>query len=269
MAESSLAAALQPLHMSGPHVAIHDFSLVSIIQDAELIFQFFVGLIRWSDGSDEGGCVGWSRTRIAFEASFVVVYYPSRRMQHSTKMRTQRSELRGARPLRSASSRPCQRRPVVLVSAAHVYDAVIVGAGISGLTSAQALASKHGMSNFLVTEARERVGGNLTSMQGDGFIWEEGPNSFQPNDFMLQIAVRGAWKEKGAWHAESHVSRIMSKRDGTSRSLLGAACCMITSALYRGMAAWYRYLVKRQQAMMLSAMIMCQYRYSGSSSNGI
>ena len=76
-----------------------------------------------------------------------------------------------------------------LVCQANVYDAVIVGAGISGLTTAQALQSKHGLTNFLVTEARERVGGNITSMEGDGYVWEEGPNSFQPNDFMLQIAV--------------------------------------------------------------------------------
>jgi oxygen-dependent protoporphyrinogen oxidase len=33
------------------------------------------------------------------------------------------------------------------------------------------------------------VGGNITSMERDGFIWEEGPNSFQPTDAMLQIAV--------------------------------------------------------------------------------
>jgi len=70
-----------------------------------------------------------------------------------------------------------------------VYDAVVVGAGISGLTTAQALVSKHGVSNFLVTEGRERVGGNITSMEGNGYVWEEGPNSFQPNDSMLQIAV--------------------------------------------------------------------------------
>jgi len=70
-----------------------------------------------------------------------------------------------------------------------VYDAVIVGGGLSGLVAGQALAAKHGVSNFLVTEARERVGGNITSMEGNGYVWEEGPNSFQPNDAMLQIAV--------------------------------------------------------------------------------
>lgn len=70
-----------------------------------------------------------------------------------------------------------------------VYDVVIVGGGLSGLVAGQALAAKHGISNFLVTEARERVGGNITSMEGNGYVWEEGPNSFQPNDAMLQIAV--------------------------------------------------------------------------------
>lgn len=46
-----------------------------------------------------------------------------------------------------------------------------------------------GLCRFLVTEGRERVGGNITSMSGDGYLWEEGPSSFQPNDAMLKAAV--------------------------------------------------------------------------------
>ncbi|KAJ9510296.1 hypothetical protein QJQ45_015757, partial [Haematococcus lacustris] len=88
-----------------------------------------------------------------------------------------------------------RRSPVTRAATAEggvnqgVYDAVIVGGGLTGLVAGQALAAKHGISNFLVTEARDRVGGNITSLEGGGYVWEEGPNSFQPNDAMLQIAV--------------------------------------------------------------------------------
>ena len=53
---------------------------------------------------------------------------------------------------------------------------------------------------MLVTEARERVGGNITTAanEAEGTLWEEGPNSFQPNDFILQAAV-GGWV--GGLHA--------------------------------------------------------------------
>ncbi|KAL3159086.1 hypothetical protein ABBQ32_011084 [Trebouxia sp. C0010 RCD-2024] len=74
----------------------------------------------------------------------------------------------------------------------EVLDCVIVGAGISGLTLAQAFASEHSSSasKVLITEAQDRVGGNITSKKSeDGFLYETGPNSFQPGDPVLKLAV--------------------------------------------------------------------------------
>ena len=71
-------------------------------------------------------------------------------------------------------------------------DCVIVGGGISGLCAALSLVSDHAdvVNSVVVTEARDRVGGNITTVSSeDGYLWEEGPNSFQPNDAMLKCAV--------------------------------------------------------------------------------
>lgn len=79
--------------------------------------------------------------------------------------------------------------------AGGLLDCVIVGGGISGLCIAQALCTKHSSSssslspNFIVTEAKDRVGGNIVTVEADGYIWEEGPNSFQPSDAVLTMAV--------------------------------------------------------------------------------
>ncbi|XP_052174964.1 protoporphyrinogen oxidase 1, chloroplastic [Diospyros lotus] len=76
-------------------------------------------------------------------------------------------------------------------------DCVIVGAGISGLSIAQALATKHAdvAPNFIVTEARDRGGGNIITVERDGYLWEEGPNSFQPSDPMLTMVVDSGLKD--------------------------------------------------------------------------
>jgi hypothetical protein len=71
-------------------------------------------------------------------------------------------------------------------------DCVVVGGGISGLCTAQALATRHGVDDVIVTEARARPGGNITTVErpDEGYLWEEGPNSFQPSDPVLTMAVR-------------------------------------------------------------------------------
>ena len=43
---------------------------------------------------------------------------------------------------------------------------------------------------MVLTEGRDRVGGNITTRSSEGYLWEEGPNSFQPSDAMLKAAVR-------------------------------------------------------------------------------
>eukprot|EP00793_Prasinoderma_coloniale_P001979 PRCOL_00002487-RA len=68
------------------------------------------------------------------------------------------------------------------------YDVVVVGAGVSGLTAAHDLKKKHGAPSLLVTEARDRVGGNITTVEDGPYRWEEGPNSFQPGDPILSTA---------------------------------------------------------------------------------
>ncbi|KAI0518595.1 hypothetical protein KFK09_006031 [Dendrobium nobile] len=76
-------------------------------------------------------------------------------------------------------------------------DCVVVGGGINGLCTAQALATRHAsaVSEILVTEARDRVGGNIITMERDGYLWEEGPNSFQPSDAVLSMAVDSGLKD--------------------------------------------------------------------------
>ncbi|OAY48825.1 hypothetical protein MANES_05G008200v8 [Manihot esculenta] len=76
-------------------------------------------------------------------------------------------------------------------------DCVIIGGGISGLCIAQALVTKHRdvAANVIVTEARDRVGGNITTIERDGYLWEEGPNSFQPSDPMLTMVVDSGLKD--------------------------------------------------------------------------
>ncbi|XP_039129342.1 protoporphyrinogen oxidase, chloroplastic [Dioscorea cayenensis subsp. rotundata] len=76
-------------------------------------------------------------------------------------------------------------------------DCVVVGGGISGLCTAQALITRHSsaVGEVLVTEARGRVGGNITTVERDGYLWEEGPNSFQPSDPVLSMAVDSGLKD--------------------------------------------------------------------------
>mmetsp|Transcript_43267 Transcript_43267/g.92587 ORF Transcript_43267/g.92587 Transcript_43267/m.92587 type:complete len:661 (+) Transcript_43267:98-2080(+) len=117
----------------------------------------------------------------------------------------------GARPQRRKQLHLQQRQPVHCKAAAgatattiaagaaaaaapadsceEVQDVVIVGAGLSGLAAALRLQQSGSSSRIMLTEAKDRVGGNVTTREDpQGHQWEEGPNSFEPGDSILSMA---------------------------------------------------------------------------------
>ena len=55
------------------------------------------------------------------------------------------------------------------------YDVIVVGAGLTGLSTAFFLQQKG--KKVLVLEKQDRVGGAMYSHSENGFVFEEGPNT--------------------------------------------------------------------------------------------
>lgn len=70
----------------------------------------------------------------------------------------------------------------------HEVDCLVVGSGVSGSSLAFNLVQHQGVTNMLMVEANDSVGGNLISKENEeGFVWEEGPNSFQPTPYICRL----------------------------------------------------------------------------------
>ena len=63
-------------------------------------------------------------------------------------------------------------------------NTVIIGGGISGLSTANFLSKK--TSDFLILEASDIVGGTINSSKLDGYILENGPNTVLDNNKAIQ-----------------------------------------------------------------------------------
>lgn len=66
-----------------------------------------------------------------------------------------------------------------------IYDVIIIGAGIGGLSLAYRLAQ--GGHKVLLAERKELVGGVVTSVRRRGFLLEKGPNSFSNGSEMMEL----------------------------------------------------------------------------------
>eukprot|EP00172_Hildenbrandia_rubra_P002031 Plantae.Rhodophyta-Hildenbrandia_rubra.ctg2684.p1 GENE.Plantae.Rhodophyta-Hildenbrandia_rubra.ctg2684~~Plantae.Rhodophyta-Hildenbrandia_rubra.ctg2684.p1 ORF type:complete len:542 (+),score=87.53 Plantae.Rhodophyta-Hildenbrandia_rubra.ctg2684:788-2413(+) len=85
--------------------------------------------------------------------------------------------------------RPTTTSPAVETDSQQV-DVLVVGSGVSGCSLAYQVAKDGGPDlKLLLTEARDVVGGNVISRNEKGYIWEEGPNTFQPAAHIMKLAV--------------------------------------------------------------------------------
>lgn len=90
-------------------------------------------------------------------------------------------------PLRLLS-RPTKPISSLKAKSDDILDCLVVGGGISGSTLAHNLHANHNL-DIIVAEARDYLGGNVIShVTDDGFIWEEGPNSFATQPSIVRIA---------------------------------------------------------------------------------
>jgi oxygen-dependent protoporphyrinogen oxidase len=111
-----------------------------------------------------------------------------------------------------------------------MIDVVVLGAGLTGMTTSFHL-QKKGL-NFVLLEKADRVGGVIKSINEDGFLYEEGPNS----GVIGNIEVVKLFEELASDCEMEEASNLVKKRyvlkDGKWEALPGGFKAAISTPLF-------------------------------------
>jgi oxygen-dependent protoporphyrinogen oxidase len=87
-------------------------------------------------------------------------------------------------------------------------DVLVIGGGISGLTTAFTIAEASKL-RVAIAEAGAQWGGSIVSQSNEaGFLWELGPNSFSPNAALLELVERVGLSPRLIW-ADAKLPRFV------------------------------------------------------------
>ena len=98
------------------------------------------------------------------------------------------------------------------------YDVAVVGGGLSGMTAARDL-KRSGLSNFVVLEARDRVGGRTLIQYSDGIIVDGGGTWINPNQTAVFDLLHELGIEKFPQYAEGDAYAVIAGKASKAKPL--------------------------------------------------
>ena len=111
---------------------------------------------------------------------------------------------------------------------------VVIGAGISGLTTAYLL-FKEGY-DVVVLEQKDKVGGSIETVDANGFLFDRGPNSGLENTPLIQQLVKELNLEDQFVYANREGNKRYILRDGQLHALPMSPPAFFKTKLFSGKA---------------------------------
>lgn len=110
-------------------------------------------------------------------------------------------------------------------------DALIIGAGLTGLSTARLLADR-GL-KVAILEKSSRSGGVIQTQHSDGFLCEKGPNSMMIKSWQVQNFIKELGIEDQLVDASTEASKRFLVKNGKIVALPQSPMAGITTPLYR------------------------------------